>query len=84
MPLLGMEAWMEGGRCPQCANWLGLSRIEEILFLFCQVCGYLELDRGDDSFSGYIDSFRIRKLRLALTAETDVAKDGQEVAFQAS
>jgi hypothetical protein len=57
------------GRCPDCAGWLGLSRIEEIVFLYCRVCGYFELDRGDDSFSGSADTLRMRRLRLLLAAE---------------
>ena len=59
----------ESGRCPHCAGWLGLCRIEEILFLYCRVCGYIELDRADDSFSGFADNFRMRRLRLLIAAE---------------
>jgi len=58
----------EIGRCPHCAAWLGLCRIEEIVFLYCRVCGYFELDRGDDSFSGYADSFSMKRPRLLLAA----------------
>jgi len=59
----------ESGRCPHCAGWLGISRIEEIVFLYCRDCGYFELDRGEDSFSGYADSFRVKRLRLLLATE---------------
>jgi ribosomal protein L37AE/L43A len=58
------------GQCPHCDSWLGLRRLEEIIFLYCRHCGYFEFDQADDPCSGYADLYRIRKLRLLLATET--------------
>jgi len=58
----------ESGRCPHCTGWLGLCRVEEIVFLYCRDCGYFELDRANDSFSGYADNFRMRRIRVLLAS----------------
>jgi Zn-finger nucleic acid-binding protein len=57
----------QAGHCPHCFAALTARQIDEIQFLHCLACGYIELDRSDDPFSGYVDEAHIRRIKIALS-----------------
>ena len=64
------------GRCPNCSAALAARQLDEIQFLHCLTCGYIELDRSDHLFSGYVDEAHMRRIKTILSREEQAALAG--------